>query len=201
MPRTTNSLPPKAVVLSRETDRLADFLHLRQSIDVAMARGKISKSKVAESWLYHSSAIGRTELIEAATAETDRILAQRLVVPLSVLAGMLSASMDPTCSKGAARALLHQLVAAGVVERLGLLTSEDEPYLAIYRGADTEEVTRQLNHIRASLQAVGHIDHNEMPDPVQRREGRAWASTLVEHGEFAGWGRLTNGSLRAWPSK
>jgi hypothetical protein len=199
MPRTTTRGSPKAVVLARETDRLAAFLRLRQSIDAAVASGRVCRTKIAGSWLYHPAAINCSELVEAAASEADRLLAQRLIVPLSVMAGRVSASIDPPTSKGAARALLHHLVAAATVARLGLLTAQDEPHLALYRQADTDEITRQLNDVRSALDRDGEVGHRQLPEPAEPRQGRAWAVTLIEHAEFAGWGHVTAGDLRAWP--
>lgn len=200
MPRTTTARPsPKAVVLARETARLAAYLRLRQPIDAALEAGRVRKTKIAEFWLYHPSAIRRAVLLDAAATETDRLLARWLVVPLGVMAGMVSASIEPTCSKGAARALLHHLVSTGAVDRLGLLTAQDEPHLAIYRPFDAKEVTRQLQHIRAALATGREIRHSQLPDPVMPRDGQAWAETLINHAEFGGWGRRAAGRLQAWP--
>lgn len=186
------------MVLARETDRLSAFLRLRQPIDAALASGRIQRTKVAESWVYHPATVRHGDLIGAAASSADRVLRDRLVVPLSVLAGMVSAVMDPPTSKGAARALLHELVASGTLGRLGLLTAQDEPHLALYRRADAGEVGRQLDRIRSSLLESRQVSHRDLPEPAQPRQGRAWAETLIEHGEFAGWGRLVAGSLRPW---
>ena len=190
---------PKAIVLSRETDRLARFLRIRQPVQTALATGRITKSKVAESWLYHPSTIGLDEFIEAARATTDHLLDQRLATPLSIMAGMVSAVMEPSCSKGSARALLHHLVSVDNLARLGLLTVHDEPHLAIYRTADMDEISRQLAHIRDAMNTGHRIWNHQLPEPLRPRVGRAWAETLIGHAEFAGWGRLSDGALHAWP--
>lgn len=191
--------PPKAVVLGRETDRLARFLRIQQPIEAALASGKITKSKIAGSWLYHPSTIRLDGLVESARAATDRVLDQRLVAPLGIMAGMVSAVMEPSCSKGSTQVLLHHLVSVGDVYRLGLLTSDDEPYLAIYRSADAEEISRQLAYIRNAMSTGLSVWHYQMPEPLHPRIGRAWAQTLMKHAEFAGWGRLADGALQPWP--
>lgn len=199
MPRQSTASTPKAVVASRESDRLIRFLGLRQPADRALASGRITRSKVAEAWLLHPASITVGELVEAAQNTADQLLADRLITPLSVLAGMASAAMEPSCSKAAARALLHHLVNAGHVDRLGLLTAQDEPYLALYRPADAEEIARQLRELREILHVQGSVSHDQLPEPHQPRTGRAWAGTLISHAEFAGWGRLGGATLQAWP--
>jgi hypothetical protein len=196
--RTTS--PPKAVVLGRETDRLARFLCIQQPIETALATGRITKSKVAGSWLYYPSTIRLDELIEAAGATADRLLEEWLVTPLSIMAGMVSAAMEPSCSKDGARSLLHHLVSVGNVARLGLLTAHDEPHLAIYRDADAHEISRQLSYIRDALRTGRPVWYHELPEPFRPRLGRAWAQTLIRHAEFVGWGRVADGALQPWPS-
>src|ERR1700722_14748924 len=190
---------PKAVVLRREVDRLTEFLDIHEPIEIAVATGGVTKSKVAESWLYHPSTIRLDELIEAARATADRLLDQRLVAPLGIMAGMVSHVMEPSCSKGSAQALLHHLVSIGCVARLRLPTADYEPYLAIYRSADAEEISRQLTYVRAAMSAGRPVGHQHMPEPLRPRVGRAWAQTIIRHAEFAGWGRLGDGALQPWP--
>jgi hypothetical protein len=190
---------PKAVVLRKEADRLAEFLGIHQPIETAVAAGRVTKSKVAESWLYHPPTIGLDELIEAARATADRLLDQRLAAPLGVMAGMVSHVMEPSCSKGSAQALLHHLVRVGCVARLGLLTVNYEPYLAIYRSADAEEISRQLAHVRDAMSAGCRVGYQHMPEPLCPRIGHGWAQTIIGHAEFAGWGHISDGALQPWP--
>jgi hypothetical protein len=190
---------PKAVVLRKEADRLTAFLGLHQPIETAVAAGRVTRSKVAESWLYYPSTISLDELIETARATADRLLDQRLVAPLSIMAGMVSHVMEPSCSKGSAQALLHHLVSVGCVARLGVLTADYEPYLAIYRRDDAEEISRQLAHVRDAMSAGCPVGHQHMPEPFRPRVGRGWAQTIIRHAEFAGWGRIGDGALQPWP--
>lgn len=200
MPRPTTASSPKAIVVRRESDRLVRHLRIRQPFETALATGRITRSKVAEAWLYHPASISIEEVIEAAQLTTDQLLTERLATPLSILAGMVSARIEPSCSKAAARALLHHLVSSGQLERLGLLTANNEPHLAIYRSADADEIARQLQHLRTTLAADGQFSHAELPEPLRSRAGQAWADTLISHAEFAGWGRITGGTLQAWPT-
>lgn len=200
MPRPTTASSPKAIVVRRESDRLVRHLRTRQSFTTALATGRITRSKVAEAWLYHPASISIEEVIEAAQLTTDRLLTERLTTAMSILAGMVSATMEPSCSKAAARALLHHLVSRGQLERLGLLTASNEPHLAIYRSADADEITRQLQHLRTTLAVDCQLSHAELPEPLRPRAGQAWADTLISHAEFAGWGRISGGRLQAWPT-
>ena len=198
-PRPSPTNTPKAVVLVRESDRILRFLRIRQPLEAALKNGRISRSKIAELWILHPPDVGVDQLTDAARTATDRILKERLVTPLGVTAGMLSAAMEPSCSKAAAQQLLHHLVSHGDLERLGLLTANNDPHLAVYRPSDGAEVARQLQHVMESLRLRGSMSRNQLLEPLEARAGTAWVDTVIGHAEFVGWGRMAEGVLHAWP--
>lgn len=201
MPQPATARGAKAIVLRTEGERLAQFLRTRESLPTLLESGVATRTKVAESWLYHPASIAQAEFVHAARSAANSLLAEWLTVPLSIMSGMLSASMQPSCSKGAARALLHRLVSDGTLARIGLLTASDEPHLAVYRPSDTDEIARQQAYLRRALfEQKRRVHLRQLPDPLRRRAGRGWASTIMSHAEFAGWGRLADGELRPWPA-
>ncbi len=153
---------------------------------------------MANVWLYHPSTFGAADLVVAAATATEAILESSLIVPQPVLAGMVSVALDPPATKRACAALLRTLLETGQLGAFGLLTDADSPYLAVYRNADEEEVSRQLDHVRRTLESGGRLRGADLPAPALPRERHAWADAIMAHGEFCGWERRAAGNLSSW---
>jgi hypothetical protein len=192
------SQAPRAVVCTSETDRLLAHLRLRHSLAAALASGKIRKTKVAESWLFHPDGISRPALLAAALDAANRVLSQRLLVPLPQLAGRISAVIHPASTLRAARALLHELARSEQILALGLLTNQGDPYLAMYLQEDRTEIERQLRHLRSELDRGVVVGADLLPDAGRATADRAWAEAIIGHGDFRCWGRRRDRSLIPW---
>lgn len=192
------SQPPRAVVCTGETDRLLAHLGLRHSLAAALASGSIRKTKVAESWLFHPDGISPSTLLAAASDASNRVLSQRLLVPLPQLAGRISAIIRPASTPRAARALLHELARSEQILAIGLLTDQGDPYLAMYLHEDRTEIERQLRHMRAELDRGVIVGADDLPDVGRATTDRAWAEAIIGHGDFRCWGRRRDRSLVPW---
>lgn len=199
MPTSRSRKPaPRAITCAGETDRLLAHLRLRRSLADAVASGRIQRTKVAESWLYHPAALDRPGLLKAALDKANELLTERLLVSLPQLAGRISATLDPSCTLRAARALLHELVESEKLAVIGLLNQRGEPYLALHRDEDGEAIDLQLSHLRRQLDDSGIVDPSELPAPPRSLADQSWAEILLAHAEFRCWGRRQNGCLVAW---
>jgi hypothetical protein len=199
MPSPRSRKPaPRAITCTGETDRLLAHLRLPRSLADAVASGHIQRTKVAESWLYHPAALDRPGLLNAALDKANELLTERLLVSLPQLAGRISATLDPSCTLRAARALLHDLVKSEKLAAIGLLTEQGEPYLALHRDEDGQEIDLQLSHLRRQLNDSGIVDPSELPEPSRSLADQSWSEILLAHAEFRCWGRRQDGCLVAW---
>lgn len=189
---------PKAVVAASEASRLLAYLRLRQPIDTAIRSGRVLRTKVAEAWLLHPSSLDRAGLVAAAADNATQILSEWLLVRMPVMAGMMSAQLDPPCSQRAARALLHELVHEDHITALGMLTAAGEPYLGLYRHDDREEIERQLEFVRTALALGSSVGYGDLPSTQRPVPHRAWTEPVLLHAEFHCWGRLRAGVIEPW---
>jgi hypothetical protein len=166
-----------------------------------MASGHIQKTKVAEAWLYHPASVDKPGLLGAALGKANELLTDRLLVPQPQLAGRISATLDPSCTLRAARALLHELVKSEKLAAIGLLTEGGEPYLALHREEDGEEIDRQLSDLRTMISSDGKVAPDELSAPPRPLADESWAEILLTHAEFRCWGRYRDGCLVSWDAQ
>jgi hypothetical protein len=145
--------------------------------------------------------VGRAQLMAASLDKANEVLAGRLLVPLPQLAGRISATLDPSCTLRAARALLHELTRADELSVLGLLTEQGAPYLALYRHEDRDEINRQLSYMRAELARGTPLVVDDLPAPGRALAEQGWADVVLAHAEFRCWGRRRDGSLVPWDAQ
>jgi hypothetical protein len=163
-----------------------------------MASGHIQRTKVAEAWLYHAPEVNCSDLIGTALERVTDVLTERMLVTQPQLAGRISATLDPSCTLRAARALLHELVRSEKLAAIGLLTERGEPYLALHRHDDGEEIDRQLSYLRDQIDRSGAISASELRPPARALADESWAEILFAHAEFRCWARHQEGCLVAW---
>src|SRR5205807_2692029 len=107
----------------------------------------------------------------------------------------------PSASRDAVQYLLRAGLRAGELGGLGLLTSEYQPYVAVYSLADMAEIDRQVQALINLLADKGMVAPKDIPAPEVPRDPPAWRETVLQHGEFLGLGRIVDGTLVCWSQR
>jgi hypothetical protein len=168
-------------------------------LETALDVGVLIRRKIIGQWLYAASPAAFDAGLDAVeAAAVDRLHAWLLGSNPFLKHPIARASARPRVTVRAAEVLLRELVHQGRVGALGLLTNTYEPYLALYALDDGSELMAQMDVMEGRLHNRGHVRSVDLPDPRRPREGNAWRSLILRHGEFLGLGRLDNSSLIPW---
>jgi hypothetical protein len=166
----------------------------------AVARGVLARTKVEGKWLYHvpnaSLDTAKSTLLDLAS----RTVSRWFVMPMPWVPAIVSKE-TPRLTKGAAEALLHELVRERSFGVLGLLTKRNQPYLALYQLGDAEAVTKRVDAMEAILKRQGSVGFRELPDAPRDTENEGWRATVLQHGEFLGLGTYGKWELIGWGSR
>jgi hypothetical protein len=170
-----------------------------RDLDEAVRLELLIRTKITGRWLYAAS----KESIEAATAAVERAVTKQLEAWLiggtPYLRGPISRAVtNPVVTTGGVELLIFALVRSERIGVLPLMTNDYEPYLGLYAPVDAGEVERQIEAMKTRLSSRGYVAAADLPEPARPREGRAWRSTVLRHGEYLGLGRLDRGALVAW---
>jgi hypothetical protein len=173
--------------------------HAARDLDEAVELGLLVRAKISGRWLYAAS----KDAVEAATTAVEKGATKQLQVWLlggiPYLRGPISRAVSkPGVTIGGVELLIHTLVRHGRIGVLPLLTNDYEPYLGLYAPNDAGEIERQIKAMSTRLSKKGYVAAADLPEPARPRDGRAWRSTMLRHGEYLGLGRLENGALIGW---
>jgi hypothetical protein len=170
-----------------------------RSLDDAVQLGLLTRTKITGRWLYAASVEAREAATSAVESAVTKQLQAWLLGAIPFLRGPVSRSVSkPVVTAGGVELLIHALVHRGRIGVLPLMTNEYEPYLGLYSPEDATEVERQVKAMRTGLSKHGCITATDLPEPAQPRDGKAWRSTILRHGEYLGLGRMDQGSLITW---
>ena len=165
----------------------------------AISRGLLVRQKVEGVWLYARDKSVFNSAADAVTKMGNDICNEWLLARLPILTASVAKNIHkPRVTRQAAQYLLHSALRAGDLIAMGLLTQEDQPYLAVYAKPDEEEIGLQLTSLEELLRTNGCAKGTDLPDPAVPRALRVWRETLLHHGEFLGLGQVIDGQLIAW---
>ena len=171
------------------------------SIDpmVAVEDGIVVRHKVEGLWLFAQSkeALSRAEEQVATTAIS--VCSSWLLAPMGPLVGTTAKELGHQgVLREAVQAFLRVLLRKRALQALPLLTKEYQPYFALFRTDDRPEIDSQLKRLLQILEKGGRVRTGDLGEPDQARDYEAWRSTLLQHGEYLGLGRIQDGALVSW---
>jgi hypothetical protein len=138
--------------------------------------------------------------LQTVPALANELLRDWLICPLPPLVSTIAKrASEPALTRDAATVLLHEAIHQSQFIVLGMLTTNEfEPYLALARIVDADEISRQTSTMESMLDERGHVQRRDLPQPLRSRSLLAWRDSVLRHGEFLGLGSYSNGDLISW---
>jgi hypothetical protein len=186
------------VTASRGASQLLSAIGFMGDLQQALDLGAIERWKLVGRWLYFEPTADMERTIESVAAAAEEQLRAWLLTPTQYLRSPVARALDDRVTVDAVEAILPELIRTGRFGAVGLLTLRYQPYLAIYSGADEDEVARQIGAMRELLQRDGSVSQAALPEPARQRDAAGWKSSILKHGEFLGLGFIEDATLISW---
>ena len=172
----------------------------RDSVEMALASGRITRVKLQGQWFYLGSGWTLEVALQRALTAVEKSLDEWLLNPGRFLYGLAVREMPRgEFGRGTMTLLIHELCARGKLAGLPLLTRARQPYLAFYRMRDSDEVARQVEALAKLISRHGSVTWRELPDPQRPVPRMAWRNAVIAHGEWLGLGwQVEPGTLERW---
>lgn len=169
-------------------------------VDRAIADRLLYREKIEGVWIYSTAEAAISSAEAAAFEVVESTLGDWLLGPLHPLAGFVANAVPSlSMSKNVVRQFLRRWLREDRLTAIGMFTNAYEPYLAALLCRDTDEVHRQLDHVRPRLRQAHPIFARDLPEPIRARSLQAWRDSILRHCEYLGFGQYDSGVLRAWP--
>jgi hypothetical protein len=167
-------------------------------LDRALESGALAREKVGGYWMYGPDQAAFAAARDSVLKETQQVAADWLLTPNPIVRSTVAGRLKTTISREAVEAYLREHIRAGALLGLGLISNKYDPYLALARGDDAQELERQTLALSTLAERGRPIATRALPEPEVPRAGNAWRDTLLRHGEFLRLGTYIEGSLVPW---
>jgi hypothetical protein len=168
--------------------------------DIGRLGGSVVERKLCGRILLARSDEDFEAALEIVPALANELLIDWLIGPLPPLISTIAKRASrPELTRDAATVLLHESIRQSRFVVLGMLTTNEfEPYLALARIDDADEVRRQTSAMESMLKTRGRVRRDDLPQPLRQRSLLAWRDSILRHGEFLGLGSYSDGELVSW---